>query len=366
MRRLAIRGLHARLAWTLLGIAAGVLALATLVVLAETHYHFAMYESQTQTSHDHDLTHLNSHLEMALVQSILWTALGALVIAILVSYLAAKRITAPLIGMRRAAERMAEGQLEARTPVAGEDELADLGRSLNWLAEQLQAQESLRKTMTADIAHELRTPLTTLKSHMEAFEDGIWEPTPARIRACYEEIERLIRLVRDLEQLTHMESPDFTLDARWEDLAAVVQHAAESTRAAFYQKGVHLHTRLPDRVPALVDRERITQVLVNLLSNALKFTPEQGSVTVELLDQQDRCVLTVADTGIGIAPADQPYVFERLYRADKSRSRAQGGGGIGLTIVKRLVEAHGGTISLHSVPEQGTTVRVELAKKAST
>ena len=211
MSRFGIRGLHARLTWTLVGIAAGVLVLATLVMLVETHHHFAMYENQMQTSHDHDLIHLNSHIEMALVQSILWTALGALLIAIVVSYLMAKRLTAPLVGMRRVAERMAEGQLEARTEVVGEDEVAELGRTLNWLAEQLQAQESLRKTMSADIAHELRTPLTTLKSHMEAFEDGVWQPTPARIRSCYEEIERLIHLVRDLEHLTHMESPDFTL-----------------------------------------------------------------------------------------------------------------------------------------------------------
>ncbi|PWK11236.1 sensor histidine kinase [Tumebacillus permanentifrigoris] len=366
MSALGMRGLHARLTWTLIGIAAGVLALATLVMLLETHHHFGMYESQMQTSQDHDLSDLNSHVEMALVQSILWTALGALLISIVVSFFVAKRITAPLIGMRRTAERMAEGHLEARTEVAGEDEMAELGRTLNWLAEQLQAQESLRKTMTADIAHELRTPLTTLKSHMEAFEDGVWEPTPARIRACYEEIERLIHLVRDLELLTHMESPDFTLNRHPADLALVIKNAAERTHAAFLQKGVELHTQLPPRAPASIDPERITQVVVNLLSNALKFTPASGKVVVELQDRADSYELTVTDTGIGIAPSDQPYVFERFYRADKSRARSQGGGGIGLTIVKRLVEAHGGTLHLHSELGQGSTFCIRFSKQAST
>lgn len=359
-----LRGLHARLTGAMVGIVAGVLTVATLIVLLEMHYHFAMYERQIETGTAADLSHLNLHLEAALVQSILWTTLGALLIAVVVSLVVAKRITAPLVAMRRTAERMTKGQLEARTVVEGADELYELGRSINQLAEQLQRQEELRKTMTTDIAHELRTPLTTLKSHMEAFQDGVWEPTPVRIRACYEEIERLIHLVRELESLTHMESPDFALYRRAEDLAQILQQATESTRAAFLQKGIELHVQVPDQRPHLawVDRERVMQIIINLLSNALKFTPSGGTVQATLDEDLDRYELTIVDTGIGIDPEDLPYVFERFYRAEKSRARSQGGGGIGLTIVKRLVEAHGGTIAIQSQVGQGTSVHVHVPK----
>ncbi|MBL0386499.1 HAMP domain-containing histidine kinase [Tumebacillus sp. ITR2] len=353
--------LRARVTWTLIGIAVGILGLGTLVVLAETHYHFLMAQNQLPlTTPKQDWTHLFSHVEMALVESILWTALGAMVLVIGVSWWIAKKVTAPLQEMRQTAERMINGQLDARAEVVGEDELADLGRTLNELAERLQRQEVLRKTMTADIAHELRTPLSTLKSHMEAFEDGIWEPTPTRIHSCSEEIERLIHLVRDLELLMHMDAPDFTLNLRLEDLGHVVKNAAESTRAAFLQKGVEL--QVDDLTPVLlqIDPERVTQILLNLLSNALKFTGSGGKVCVTLAHSADHCVLTVSDTGIGISPSDLPFVFERLYRADKSRARTQGGGGLGLTIVKRLVVAHGGTVSLESEPGRGTTATVLL------
>lgn len=354
-----MRGLHARLTYTFIGIASGVLFLASMMIIIETHYHFQMVQHQMPNEMP-DLPQLNFHLEQALEQSILWTLVGAILIAMVVSYFVAKRITAPLLEMRAVAERISQGQLDRRLKVLGHDELGQLGTSLNHLAEQLQQQEELRKNMTADVAHELRTPLATLKSHIEAMEDGIWEPTKERIHSCYEEIERLIHLVGDLEQLTFVESPEFQLHLKEEDLGQLVQQTVEMARPEFEQKGVHLLWEAPESIRLPMDRERMAQIMTNLLSNALKFTKPTGQVSVELERHEDAIVLNVHDTGIGIPAADLPYVFDRFYRAEKSRNRKSGGSGIGLAIVKRIVEAHGGEVTISSVWGEGTTVTVRF------
>lgn len=304
----------------------------------------------------------DSHFEQALVQSVLWSAILGILLSVLLSLFVAKRITAPLIHMKKIAEQMANGELRSRTTVKGNDEIADLGGSLNHLAEQLMHQEQLRKTMTADVAHELRTPLATLKSHMEAMIDGIWVPTPERLESCYEEIERLRFLVGDLEQLTEMESPHFKLKLQEENVSAIVHRSTEAVRASFDQKGVKLCFEGLTNVEAPIDKQRTSQIVVNLLTNALKFTPPGGKVSVEVKEEQRTAVIVVSDTGTGISEADLPFIFERFYRVDKSRDRQSGGSGIGLTIVKKLVEAHGGTIRIESRVGQGTCAVINLPK----
>lgn len=352
------RGLRFRLSLLLIGVASGMLLIAGISMIVETHYHFKLY--QDQYGMDHNLQGLNLHLEQALLRSIIWTLLGAVILAILISLYVAKRFSAPLIEMKRAAEQMTRGKLSVRTHVLGNDELADLGNALNHLAEQLQKQERLRISMTEDIAHELRTPLATLKSHMLALLDQIWEPTPARIRACYEESERLISLVADLEQLTSMDSPHFRLQRKLEELPALIDQSVNIVIAAFMEKGVQLDTKSIPTASITIDRDRFQQMLVNILSNSLKFTPEGGHVCIRAEDEQESVVIAIQDSGTGIDSAELPYVFERFYRTDKSRNRKSGGGGIGLTIVKKLVEAHGGTIWIES--NKGTTVFVRLPK----
>jgi signal transduction histidine kinase len=278
----------------------------------------------------------------------------------MISLYVAKRLSAPLVEMKNAAEQITRGKLTVRTSIRGNDELADLGKALNHLAEQLQKQEKLRVTMTQDIAHELRTPLATLKSHMQAMLDQIWDPTPARLRACYEETERLIALVADLEQLTVMDSPHFRLQRKPEDLSTLIQQSLGIVAAAFMEKGVRLDVMPHLSVRLHVDRDRFIQVLVNVLTNALKFTPEKGQVKIQVQDENDTVLIAIQDTGTGIAPNDLPYVFERFYRVDKSRNRKMGGAGIGLTIVKKLVEAHGGTVWIES--DKGTTVYLRFPK----
>lgn len=356
-----IRGLRARLAFIFIGMVTGILVIATVILIFVTHYHITMFLQQIPESVPF-LSHLNIHFERAMLQSITFTEIGAVLVAIFVSLSVTKRIITPLADMRKAAEQMRQGDLASRVVIQGHDELADLGQSLNHLAEQLQKQEELRKTMTADIAHELRTPLSTLKSHMEAFEDGIWEPTPERIHSCYEEIERLIHLVGDLEELTYMESPEFSLHLQREDIRQILRQAISSVKAAYFQKNVQLN--LGDGEPVLVDvdQQRIGQILVNLLTNALKFTSPGGSVQVEVYEEKEQVVISVVDTGIGMAKNEIPFVFERFYRVDKSRNRKYGGGGIGLTIVKRLVEAHGGQVAIESEQGKGTKVSILLPK----
>lgn len=354
--------LHTRLAWIIIGTAACILLISTISVLMATHYHIAMFHEQAEVL-EQDLSGLDLHLEQALIQSILWTFAGSIGLAVLIGLYIAKRISRPLVSMKQAAERMSGGRLDTRVAVAGQDELAELGSALNGLAAQLQQQESLRITMTEDIAHELRTPLAILKSHMRALEDGVWAPTPERIRACSEEMERLAGLVAELEELTYMESPAFQMEWREEDLDRMIATGTELVAAAFLEKGVRLVCHCPPGIQVMADRKRFFQILVNLLGNALKFSPEEGEVRIEFVEEEHAVQIRVKDCGSGIQPEDLPHVFERFYRADKSRNRKTGGSGLGLTIVKRLVEAHGGKVWAESA--HGATIVIRWPKSAS-
>ncbi|MBA4603308.1 sensor histidine kinase [Thermoactinomyces mirandus] len=349
------KGLRMRLALACIGIASGTVFIASLFFILATDYHLTLYHKQLPGI-DPRAAHLDYHFQQAMIQSTLLTAFGAMVLAVLVSLYVTKRITAPLIEMRQVAEQITKGCLKTRVSVQGEDELSDLGQALNHLTEELEKQESLRKNLTSDIAHELRTPLATLRSHLAAFQDGIWIPTPERLHSCYEEIERLTHLVKDLEQLTHVESPGFTLNRKEEDLAEIVRQGVRTIQAAYVQKGIDLEVKVDDAVRVNVDRKRVMQILMNLLSNSLKFTNSGGKVAVEVKEETTGGMLVVSDNGAGIPLSDLPKVFERFYRVDKSRSRDLGGSGIGLTIVKKLVEAHEGKLWIESREGEGTTV----------
>lgn len=338
LNRLSVR-------WTLIlfALTACILLMASATLVSGIHYHFQMYQNELP-----DNTGLTSawglHLEMAIVQSILWTMLGALLLAMVVSTYVARKISAPLIEMKYAAEAMARGRFTARTECQSRDELGQLSQAINHLAERLQQQENLRVSMTDNIAHELRTPLTTLKSHMIALKDGIWEPTPERLESCYEEIDRLAGLVNDLQELNELKYPAFGLALSDVQIDEVLKESIGLVQAAFYEKKVQLEADLVSGARMKADSDRMKQVFVNLLSNALKFTPSSGRVKVDLRVSTHQIEISVADSGIGISQEDLPYIFERFYRADKSRGRETGGSGIGLAIVRTIVEAHGGEV----------------------
>lgn len=292
---------------------------------------------------------LYGRFRQALHEALAWSLLASAVGAALVSWVVARRVLAPLQHMRRATQRIAEGHYEERVPVPGSpdhpDELGELALHFNRMAERLAQTETLRRRLIGDVAHELRTPLTTIQGYLEGLMDGVLEPDQATYRLIYDEVRRLHRLVEDLQELSRVEEGAFRLQMRPEGVADLLAEAVQRWQAAYAEKGVRLAVEVPPHLPlVLADTERVQQVLNNLLANALRYTPAGGQVTLSAHRQGEMVAIAVRDTGIGIPAEHLPHLFERFYRGDPSRSRAHGGSGIGLTIARGLVEAHGGRI----------------------
>lgn len=290
-------------------------------------------------------------------------ALGAAALAAFaVSILLSRRIIAPLERMAAAAERIAEGHYNERVEIQGEDELAQLGRRFNQMAEKLESIEAMRRRLIGDVSHELRTPLTTIAGYMEGLMDGVLPANAETYAQIQREAERLERLVNDLQELSRVESGAFSLHLRPLVLAEVVQTTVKRLGPAYEKKGVRLQWELPASLPPVrADEDRLIQVLTNLLGNALAYTPPGGSVTLTAARSNGQVQISIRDTGIGIPAASLPHIFDRFYRVDPSRSRAAGGSGIGLTIAKALVEAHGGSIRAESEGEgKGSTFTFTL------
>lgn len=284
----------------------------------------------------------------------------SLAVCVLIGAWLARRFSKPISDVIRAAGHIAGGEYHARlTPPSDTAELAELTHSLNSLADSLEEQESLRKRLTADVAHELRTPLTTLQSTVEAMLDGIWEPSEAHLSSCREEILRLNKLVDELGALSRYDSESLSLNREAFDLGELARATARNFESAAQSADVSL---LVSGASANVfaDRDKIGQILINLLHNALKFTPAGGSITLETAADETAASLTIRDTGEGISPEDLPHIFERFYRADPSRSRQTGGSGIGLAIALAIARAHGGTITATSQPGEGSSFTLSL------
>ena len=228
------------------------------------------------------------------------------------------------------------------------------------MAGSLQAADQARRTLTSDVAHELRSPLANLRGWLEGVQDGVVAPTPEIIGSLHEEAVSLQALVDDLQDLSLAESGHLPLHREPVDLADLLRRAAEAQHAVAFGSGVELTTDLAGRVVVDVDPRRCRQIVGNLISNAIRHTPPSGSVTVALQCVDGAAIITVADTGEGIAPEHLPRVFERFWRADASRARSTGGSGLGLAIVRQLVAAHGGTVSVASTVGSGTMFTVSL------
>lgn len=287
----------------------------------------------------------------------------SLILSVFFGTVMAERLSTPIARVITTAQMIARGYYDDRvTETSSTKEIAQLTETVNHLAETLEKQERLRKRLTADVAHELRTPLATLQSHMEAMIDGIWQPDTERLKSCHDEIMRISRLVGDLEKLAKYEGENLVLTKTTFDVAELIRHIIQNFEKDFAEKNIRLQfTGEPELITA--DKDKISQVMVNLLSNALKYTPPGGSVQVAVQGTAQVTEISVKDTGTGIAPDDLPYIFERFYRADKSRNRLTGGAGIGLTITKAIVDAHNGTIQVHSRVNEGTEFIVSLPKQ---
>ncbi|MDP4084010.1 MAG: HAMP domain-containing sensor histidine kinase [Bacillota bacterium] len=282
-----------------------------------------------------------------------------IVLAILISLFFSKTLTSGLNKLSFGAKELREHNLDIRIPLKGlPSEVKNLAISFNKLAESLGKEEMLRKQFTGDLAHELRTPLATLRSQIEAFQDGIWEPTPKRLEQCHEELMRLVRLVNELEKLLAAENPQMKLEMVDLEAGAILGALWDMFMPLFTQKGVQLLKQEPLQEEWFHgDKDKIVQILTNILNNALKYTPEGKSVTISVLSEQDDYVcFLIKDEGAGMAEEDIPHIFERFYRGDKSRDRKTGGVGIGLSIVKALMDAHQGRIKVKSKINMGTSI----------
>ncbi len=294
-------------------------------------------------------TTLLANFQSAFNEVLFIAAVAAVLSALFVSYFVAHRVVTPIRQMMQASKYIANGHYEERVDVGSSDELGQLARSFNQMASQLESTETMRRELIGNVTHELRTPLSSIKGYMEGLIDGVIPADPDVYQQVYREADRLQRLVDDLQELSRVESRAFELKRQNLNLRALIRQNCERLRPQFEEKGVHLEVNLsPALPPAWGDEDRLNQILVNLIGNALQYTPSGGSVSVSAKRRGKLIEVAVSDTGIGIPLEHLPHLFTRFYRVDKSRSRAGGGSGIGLTIVRHLVEAHGGSIRAQS------------------
>ena len=284
----------------------------------------------------------------AMLEEFMAGAAAALVAAVLLSLVISRQIARPVRRMLCATQRIATGHYAERVPVTAamaHDEFGQLAASFNAMAAALEQTEQRRRALVADIAHELRTPIATLEGYLEGLLDGVVAPT-ARIWAkLYDEAGHLRRLVDDLQDLSRAEARQMPVVLQPVPPAALIQATLDRLAPQFAEKGLDLSIAAASQLPpVLADKDRAVQVLTNLLTNALRYTPAPGRVEVVAEREGDAVAINVVDTGVGLAPAHLEHVFERFYRVDPSRSRAVGGVGIGLTIAKALTEAMGGEI----------------------
>lgn len=285
---------------------------------------------------------------------LLWAFGLALVLALVLSFLLTRKVLRPLSQMAAISGQFAEGNFKARVAVASRDEVGRLGSAFNHMADSLAKLEQLRKNMVADVAHELRTPLTNLRGYLEGLNDQVVPASKETFDMLLQEILRLVRLVEDLQQLAKADAAKVVLDRRPLSLHELIGQVLALYHPNLTAKEITVNTRFApatDRITA--DRDKLMHAVRNLIENAWQYTPPQGTVTISLTTANQNIRVEFANSGPGIAREDLPYVFERFFRADRSRSRQGGGAGIGLAIVKELIESHHGSVGAES--QEGIT-----------
>ena len=296
----------------------------------------------------------------AIHRYLLWASLAALALAVLCSFLLTRRVLRPLSQMAESSRQFAAGNFASRVEVISHDEVGEVGAAFNQMADGLEKIERLRKVMVADVAHELRTPLTNLRGYLEGLSDGVLPPKQETFTMLLSEILRLVHLVDDLSQLARAEAAKSYLDRQPVDLTESIERMLTLYRPNLEAKQIRLKTDFVDSERTLsADPDKLLQAIRNLLENAWKYTPEGGSLLVST-EQTGTCArVTFCNSGSTIPEREIPLIFERFYRVDPSRSREAGGAGIGLAIVRELIEAHGGRVGAMSEQNQ-TSVWFEL------
>lgn len=300
-----------------------------------------------------------------LYTALVMASVGAVLASILLGVLLARSLTRTLRELKTATQKVARGDLEQQVPIRSQDELGELADSFNQMSADLVKSRDLRRQMTADIAHELRTPLTVVLGHTEALSDGQLPPDPETFDIIYDETKRLNRLVDDLRTLSLSDAGELHLNLQLISPGDLLERAAAARKQEALGSEIQLQVEAVECLPRVnVDADRMTQVLVNLLDNALRYTPAGGKINLIARPVGESVEMVVRDTGPGIAQPDQEHLFERFYRADGSRQREEGGSGLGLAIAKSLVEHQGGQIRVESQPGEGAAFIVELPGQA--
>jgi signal transduction histidine kinase len=294
-------------------------------------------------------------------RAFLGAGLAAILIALLLGIVLARTLTRPVRDLIKATRAMAEGALKQQVPVYSQDELGELATSFNQMSADLAHANQLRRQMTADIAHDLRTPLAVITGYLEALRDGVLEPTADMFEVMYDEAQYLQRLIEDLRTLSLVDAGELRLNCQPTAPQELLQRLAASYAHQAEQQAITLQLKTEPSLPQLnVDPERMSQVLNNLLSNGLRYTPEGGQIILSAKAQAQHVLIQVQDSGEGIPPEALPRLFERFYRGDDSRQQNEGQSGLGLAIAKSIVEAHGGTIDVQSELGEGTTFSIAL------
>ena len=304
-----------------------------------------------------------SQVVSALNRSLLWGGLAAGTGGILLVSVLSRRVLRPVRKLNAAARRLGKGDLTQRVPGKGRDEIGGLARTFNAMADGLEKAEEQRRNLVADVAHELRTPLSNIQGYLEAIRDGMLAPDADTIDTIREQVLQLTRLVEELRLLALAEAGALRLALEPDSVQDLIRRSVDAFSPKAEAEGLVIGLDIQPELPlVLMDRERVSQIVGNLLENAILHTPEGGRIAVSAKQVGSGTVeVAVTDTGEGIRKGDLEAIFERLYRVDPSRSRATGGVGLGLTIAKQLVEAHGGSISAESTIGEGSKFRFGLS-----
>ena len=291
---------------------------------------------------------------------IIGISLLMIIVVIAVSVFLYQKISKPIIVVSKMTDFIKMGgydqKLEYESSIV---EIDNLINSINELSRELYKMENMRKNLTSDISHELRTPLTSIQTHLEAMIDGIWEPSKERLNSVNEEVIRLSHLVNQLKNLAKFDSYDDKLNLKNENLTQLIKNIIYNNESYALDKNIRIKYELED-VNANIDKEKISQVIINLISNAIRYTNLNGEILIKLYKKSDFIKIIVKDNGIGIPEESLDYIFERFYRVDKSRCRNTGGTGVGLTICKSIVDLHKGKIEVKSKLNEGSEFIITL------
>lgn len=284
----------------------------------------------------------------------------SIVFAAIAGIILAGKISVPVKAATRAAKDIARGNYNNRinTDICTM-ELSELGNAVNHMAESLDNQEMLRRRLTSDVAHELRTPVANVSSNIEAIIEGALEPTNERLSSCYNELERITGIITELEKLRQIEGENMILHIGHVDIYELAKEVKLIFENEMSKKNIRCDI-IGEHIDVCVDKDKMSQVLNNLISNAVKYTDNYGNIQITVIQENENVVITVKDNGCGIDDNDIPYIFERFYRTDKSRNRSTGGAVIGLTITRAIVQLHGGTIHVESKKGVGSLFKVTI------